>query len=118
MRLALLYALIDGHEAIDLAHLEAALALWDYDARSAAFVFDDSLGDSLAERIWQAISSREAGVTRTEIRDLFDRNKSKTEIDAALRLLQSTGRVDRVVLAGEGRPAEIWSPRPGSPTRR
>ncbi|MHB1974563.1 MAG: DUF3987 domain-containing protein, partial [Acidimicrobiales bacterium] len=118
VRLALLYGLIDGRDTIDLAHLEAALALWDYAARSAAFVFGDSLGDNLAERIWQAISSSEAGITRSAIRDLFDRNKSKTQIDAALRLLQSTGRVDRVVLAGVGRPAEIWSPRPGSPTRR
>ena len=118
VRLALLYSLIDGHDAIDLGHLEAALALWDYAARSAAFVFGDSLGDSLAERIWQAVSSSEAGITRTEIRDLFDRNKSKAEIDAALRLLVSTGRVERSILAGEGRPAEIWSPRPGSLTSR
>jgi hypothetical protein len=112
VRLGLLYALLDGATQITIGHLQAALALWDYAARSAAFVFGDSLGDRLAEQIWQAVISSSSGVTRSQIRDLFDRNKARTEIDAALSLLVSSGRVERRLVAGRGRPAETFSARP------
>jgi hypothetical protein len=114
VRLALIYALLDHAQSISVAHLEAALALWDYAARSGAFVFGDSLGDLVAEQIWAAVSSSDSAITRTEIRDLFERNKSKTEIDAALRSLVAAGRIERQLVTGRGRPAEVWSPRRGS----
>ena len=114
VRLALLYALLDHSHAIGITHLQGALALWDYAARSGAFVFGDSTGDRLADEIWRAISEREGAVTRSEIRDLFDRNKTKTAIDAALSALSSAGRIERAVVAGRGRPAEVWSARRGS----
>ncbi len=37
IRLALLYALLDGQRQIKTKHLTAALALWDYTARSAGW---------------------------------------------------------------------------------
>ncbi|MDA8186046.1 MAG: hypothetical protein M0035_16740 [Actinomycetota bacterium] len=114
VRLALIYALLDHAHAIGVTHLEAALALWDYAARSGAFVFGDSLGDRVADEIWQAISEHEGGITRTEIRDLFDRNKPKAEIDAALAALLAAGRIEREQVSGRGRPAEVWSARRGS----
>lgn len=114
VRLALLYALSDGASAIRLGHLEAALSLFDYAARSAAFVFGDSLGDRVADEIWQAISSSSSGLTRSQIRDLFERNRSKAEIDAALGALCAAGRVERSLLSGRGRPAELWSARHAS----
>jgi hypothetical protein len=114
VRLALLYAVLDHSHTIGITHLQGALALWDYAARSGAFVFGDSTGDRLADEIWRAISEREGAVTRSEIRDLFDRNKTKTEIDAALSALSTSGRIERAVVAGRGRPAEVWSARRGS----
>jgi hypothetical protein len=51
MRLALIYALLDGASSIELEHLEAALALWDYAARSAAWALGEATGDPLAEPI-------------------------------------------------------------------
>jgi hypothetical protein len=42
MRLALIYALLDGASSIELEHLEAALALWDYAARSAEWALPDA----------------------------------------------------------------------------
>ena len=109
VRLALIYALFDDKEAIGTTHLEAALALWDYAARSAAFVFGTSLGDRVADEIWRAVAEAQGGITRSEIRDLFDRNKAKAEIDSALATLLASGRVARSVLPGRGRPTEIWS---------
>jgi hypothetical protein len=109
VRLALLYALFDHHDTISVTHLRAALALWDYAARSAAFVFGDSLGDPIADEINRAINEHPNGVTRSQIRDLFARNRSKAQIDRALCLLLSAGAVNRRLLDGPGRRTEIWS---------
>ncbi|MGH9055909.1 MAG: DUF3987 domain-containing protein [Acidimicrobiales bacterium] len=112
VRLALLYALLDRQDAIGAAHLRAALALWDYAARSAAFIFGDSLGDPIADEINRAISEHPGGLTRSQIRDLFARNRPKAQIDRALHLLAGAGTVNRHLLDGPGRPTEVWSARP------
>jgi hypothetical protein len=114
VRLALLYALLDHSQVIGVGHLQAALAVWDYAARSAAFVFGDSLGDRVADEIWRAIATSGSGITRSEIRDLFDRNKTKAEIDAALTSLVNNGRIEPTIVTGRGRPTEVWSARRGS----
>jgi len=112
VRLALLYALIDGHHSIGATHLRAALAVWDYAARSAAFVFGDSLGDPIADEINRAVSEHTDGLTRSQIRDLFARNRSRAQIERALDLLVSAGALSRHLVDGPGRPTEVWSARP------
>ena len=54
-------------------HLRAALACWAYAERSARFIFGDTLGDPVADEILRALRQQPAGMTRNEIRDLFDR---------------------------------------------
>ena len=71
VRLAAIYATLDRETKIRLAHLEAALALWRYSAESARWIFGDSLGDPTADEIWTAAKERPAGVTRTEVSDMF-----------------------------------------------
>ncbi len=54
---------------------------------------------------------RPHGVTRTEVRDLFSRNKKAREIDRALTVLEDAGRLQRTTASdGRGRPAETWRP--------
>jgi len=111
VRLALIYALLDRAESIGLAHLEAGLAVWRYSADSARWVFGDSLGDPTADEIWVAAKERPAGVTRTEVSDMFSRNKKRREIERALIVLEEAGRLRRETRPCErGRPAEIWRP--------
>jgi hypothetical protein len=111
VRLALLYALLDSSPAIRLPHLEAALAVWTYSYSSARWIFGDSLGDPTADDIWALAKDRADGVTRTEVRDLFSRNKKAREIDRALSALVDAGRLMRTSNAdGHGRPAEVWVP--------
>ena len=112
VRLALLYALLDSSPTIRLAHLEAALAVWAYSHSSARWIFGDSLGDPTADDIWALAKDRADGVTRTEVRDLFSRNKKAREIDRALTALEEAGRLQRRQSSdGRGRPTEIWAPR-------
>jgi len=59
IRLALLYALLDGQRHIQPPHLQAALALWDYAARSAAWALGQTTGDPLAEQLHAALIAAE-----------------------------------------------------------
>ena len=76
VRLALIYALLDRAEAIDRAHIDAALALWAYAARSARWIFGDTLGDPVADDIWSAIKGVTDGLSRAEIRDVSPATKA------------------------------------------
>ncbi|MDQ6614330.1 MAG: YfjI family protein [Actinomycetota bacterium] len=111
VRLALIYALLDRAEHIGVAHIDAALALWAHAQASAEWVFGDSLGDPIADEIWRALRDEPAGLTRTDIRDLFGRNRRSRDIDAALGSLSAAGRVDRASRQDRGRPAELWRAR-------
>jgi hypothetical protein len=55
IRLALIYALLDQSTEIRAEHLMAGLAVWNYAASSAAYVFGDSLGDPDADEILRAL---------------------------------------------------------------
>jgi transposase len=109
VRLALIYALLDGAEYIDLPHLMAALGVWEYAEASAAHIFGDALGDPVADEIIVALrKAGSLGMTRTVIRDLFGRNKSSDRIGAALVLLQRIGSARVQSTTTGGRPSETW----------
>ena len=111
MRLACLYALLDCSREIRAEHLNAALGVWQYCLDSARFIFGDSLGDPTADEILRELRTHPQGMTRTEIRELFNRNKSSSEIGRALTALQEHGlaRMDRErEQEGQIRPTERW----------
>lgn len=108
VRLSLLYSLLDHSEVIRREHLLAALAVWDYCDASARFIFGDSLGNPEADSILQELRRCPKGLTRTDIRNLFNRNRSQSEIDAALRCLAELGLASCFQTRTEGRPTELW----------
>jgi hypothetical protein len=113
VRLSLIYALLDCSERICIEHLNAALAVWRYSSDSARWIFGDSLGDPTADEIWAAAKERPAGVTRTEVSDMFSRNKKRREIERALGVLEDAGRLRRETRQPDrGRSAEVWIPVP------
>jgi hypothetical protein len=109
IRLALIYALLDCTHQIDLAHLEAAMAVWAYCEESAIRIFGDSLGDPVADEILIALR-RNGSMTRTDIHHLFGRHRPADQIGIALTLLLKTGRAKFEARQTGGRPVETWSP--------
>lgn len=85
MRLALLFALLDQSEAIQVVHLEAAYALWKYCEASVIRIFGEHLLSKRARKIWDALG--EKPLTMTELYGLFGNNLSKDQLEAALKEL-------------------------------
>ena len=108
IRLALIYALLDGSDAIDVVHLKAAIAVWAYCEKSAVRIFGDSLGDPLADDILRALRNHPNGLTRTAIRNLFNRHGSAEQFDIALASLVTSGRARSETKQTGGRPVETW----------
>lgn len=109
LRLACTYAVMDLSSSIEAEHLEAALAVWRYCEASARFIFGNSTGDPIADRIVAALEDEPDGLTRTDLIHLFGRNKSRDRIGQALATLEKLGRVRREKTETGGRPAERWS---------
>jgi hypothetical protein len=109
IRLAMLYALLDLRDRIDVDHLAAALAIWEYCEASAAYIFGDAVGDPVADDILRALQQAGgAGMTRTDISNLLGRNRSADRIGAALTLLANRRRAHMETRMSGGRPSEVW----------
>ena len=107
LRLSLAYALLDGSAVVTVDHLAAALEVWGYAERSAAFIFGDATGDPIADTILAAL--RQNGeLTRTQISDLFGRHASADRIARALQTLLAQGKVRMDSRQTGGRPVEVW----------
>jgi hypothetical protein len=109
LRLSLIYALLDRSSRIEKQHLEAALSVWQYAEDSARYIFGERLGDPAAEKVLSALKTNlEKGLTRTEIRDLFDRHIEKSKLDSALQFLLENGLAAPRKVETGGRSKEVW----------
>ena len=108
IRLALIYTLADGERKIKAEHLQAALALYDYTARSAAWALQGATGDPLAEQIHATLQAHPSGLTRSQINDVLQHNRPADQIQRALDALSLAGRATRTHVPTAGRPAEHW----------
>jgi hypothetical protein len=107
-RLSMLYAILDRSGWIQVPHLRAALACWEYAAASVAYVFGDSLGNDVADEVLDQLRVTTIGLSKTEIRDMFQRHKKAREIDAGLALLEKLGLAEQRPITTGGRPAQRW----------
>jgi hypothetical protein len=110
-RLATLYAILDCSNQITENHLKAALSLWKYCEDSCSYIFGNATGFPLADEIFLALKNNPMGLTRTDLRDLFNRNKHTGQIEQALAHLLQQGVIRRTEdqnPGGIGRKAERW----------
>lgn len=117
VRLALVFALLDGGEHIALSHLKAAEAVWNYCSASAQWAFMESRFTRPAVRI---LNSLEQGpLTLKQIScDVFQRHASTAEIEGCIREIESllvitkqpTGGRDATVISLRAQPPETPTP--------
>ena len=103
LRLASIYAVFDQTQTISTTHLEAALAIWKYSLKSCMYIFGNSIGNDIMDRIEAALQNEEEGLTTSQIHGLFANHKSKSQIYSALSLLMQTGKIYKEVEPTDGR---------------
>lgn len=109
LRIALLYALMEGANEIDAPHLLAALAVWERSSESARFIFGDSLGDPVADDILRGLREEgPLGLTRTAISKLCGRHQSSERITQSLALIERRGLARFEKRPTQGAPVEVW----------
>jgi hypothetical protein len=109
MRLAALYALLDGQAEIDHVHLASALALWEFAEASTRLIFGDATGDPVADTIVRAV--RTSGeLTDTQLSDLFGRHISAARLGRAKAALVAAGLIHSEAIETDGRPRMTWKP--------
>jgi hypothetical protein len=109
LRLSMIYALLDSSAMIETRHQESALALWEYAERTSKYVFGDSVGDKVAEKILELL--REAGEIGLLTSELRAKIGAKKHLREGLLLLieneQVTGSKTPPRAAG-GRTGQRW----------
>ena len=104
-RLALLYALLDGQERIDVPHLKAALAMWGYAQDSALYIFGDRAADPLEARVLTLLE--QGPLSATDLSRAFSGHMSKERLQPILQQLEAQRRISITKLKNGGRPKLI-----------
>ena len=105
LRLALIYALLDGRKQIQEHHLDAALALWRYAQESALYIFGDRAADPLEEKILEAL--KQGPLTATELSRAFSGHISRERLQPILQQLEAQQRISITKQKNGGRPKLI-----------
>jgi phage/plasmid primase-like uncharacterized protein len=107
LRLAAVYALLDVQRDIDVPHLTAALAVWQYAEASVEIIFGDSTGDPDADAILRAIR-RDGSLSDTQISELFQGHRSRSRLDHAKRILETASYIMPIETRTGGRSKRVW----------
>ena len=105
IRLALVYALLDGQDSINETHLRAALAMWKYAEESAYYIFGDKTADPLEVKILEALKN--GPLTATELSALLCRNIPKERLQPLLQQMEARQVIAARKQKGCGRPRQI-----------
>jgi uncharacterized protein DUF3987 len=106
LRLSLIYALLDGADAIRVEHLKAALAFWTYVENSVSHIYRNASGDTSADKIIAAMA--DGPITKTEIRRIFNDNKPTDWVDAKIQSLVSQSLIVKSTKQTGNGSREAW----------
>jgi hypothetical protein len=129
MRLGMIYALLDKSDTIQLAHLEAALAVWSYAEQSSRQVYGNPTPSNVAKVMSRALAA--GYLKRGAVNNLFGRHMNAEWLDwvmeEAARLSQGrleadhrqTAKSETIVtgirLLGAPKPSKVEMPQPVKP---
>ena len=105
LRLSVTYALLDGSSTIEVAHLDAAEAVWQHCEATINRVFGHRQPDWVLSRFLAALKEAgAAGLDGSEQRDLFHRHLPGVRLAAARAELDARGLARTVAIETAGRP--------------
>jgi hypothetical protein len=106
LRLSVLYAGLDGTNEIDVQHIDAAEAVWNYSQSTVEYLYGDRTGNRIADRLVDELEmAGDDGMTFTEQAEVFSRHCSTSDLTAARLLLVNLGFAITVEQATGGRPS-------------
>ena len=88
LRISLIFCLLDGKKVIELQHLQAAKAVWDYCCNSARWAFEDFQFSPNATKLIAALSHGDMTIAETS-QKVFNRNLSRMEINDVIYEIES-----------------------------
>ena len=105
MRLALIYCLLDGADAITVEHLDAAMAVWRYSLASVRYIFGEQ-GDPDLDLLAEAVrAAGDDGLTGRQTHELFNRHKSASELAELGKRLTAIDGYQAITIDTGGRPS-------------
>lgn len=111
LRLAAIYALLREAQEIDVTDLVAALAAWDVCDTSARVIFAGRTGNSLADRVREALLPGES-IAMDELHERLNRHAPASRLRDALELLVGLGDLRVEQKTTGGRPSAVITRRP------
>jgi hypothetical protein len=109
MRLSVIQTIINGLREIGMDAQDAAAEDWRYADDSSQFIYAPSY-DPVAETILERLRNvSPAGLTRTDIFNLWKGHKPAEEIETALKKLAAAGVARFHQAKGKTRPKEVWA---------
>lgn len=98
-RLALIFAVLDEKEIIDVEHYRAAIDVINFSFESCRYLFDKPATDTDdGKKLLAALGNGE--MTQTDISKLFGNNRSKDQLTALLDNLKAAKRIDSTKVKG------------------
>ncbi|WP_312200275.1 DUF3987 domain-containing protein [Anaerospora hongkongensis] len=110
-RLAMIYALLDRKNVVEIEHLEAALAVWERSEQSVRFIFGESQVDSEQRKICTGILTclQSGEKSSTDLIRYFKNHVVVKKINAALGSLSADGKIAyREEKANNNKSVMLW----------
>lgn len=107
LRLSLLYSGLDGTPKVDVSHIKAAWAVWQYCEATAAYLFQSTTGNQVADKLLNALRDawrkKRSGLDRSQMYQLFARHVRQKDLDEAILILEELGLAESTQAHTAGR---------------
>jgi uncharacterized protein DUF3987 len=108
-KLSVIYCALDCSSLITEEHLRAAIEVVEYCERSAHWIFRDTTGNRVANRILVALKFAKEGMSKTELHAELGRNISGVDLNEALNLLAKSSLIRPLIREIDGHRIECWA---------
>lgn len=108
-RLAMIIALFNGKNVIDIDSLVFAEEIFEYSIKTLREIYGNSTGDTLTDKIIDLLKASQGGISRSNLSEKLHKNYPKGSLDRSLNILKMQNLVRSESQQNpSGRPTEIF----------